>query len=44
MKWLEKAYERRETPLSHLAVAWDWDFIRNDPRFRELLRRSGLPQ
>jgi len=44
MRWLEQAYDRRESPLSHLAVAWDWDFMRHDPRFRELVRRSGLPQ
>ena len=44
MRWLEKAYDRRESPLSHLGVAWDWDFMRADPRFRELVRRSGLQQ
>lgn len=44
IKWLEKAYDRRESPLSHLGVAWDWDVVRDDPRFRELVRRSGLPQ
>ena len=43
MKWLEKAYDRRESPLGHLSVAWDWDLMRDDPRFRELVRRSGLP-
>ena len=44
LQWLEKAYERRETPLSHLGVAWDWDNLRSDPRFRDLQRRFGLPQ
>ena len=44
MQWLEKAYDRRETPLSHLGVAWDWDLMRDDARFRELVRRSGLPR
>ncbi len=44
VRWLEKAYDRRESPLSHLGVAWDWDFVRDDPRFRELVRRSCLPQ
>ena len=44
MKWLEKAYERRESPLTHLGVARDWDLMRDDPRFRELIRRFGLPR
>jgi hypothetical protein len=44
MIWLEKAYQQRETPLCHLSVAWDWDILRDDPRFQELVRRVGLPQ
>ena len=42
--WLQKAYETRETPLVHIAVAWDWDQLRPDPRFQDLLRRMNLPQ
>lgn len=42
--WLQNAYAAKETPLSHLAVAWDWDQLRSDPRFQELLRRLGLPE
>ena len=44
MVWLEIAFERRESPLMHLNVAWDWDALRDDPRFRALLRRVGLPE
>jgi serine/threonine-protein kinase len=44
MKWLEKACEQRETPMVHLGVAWDWDNLRSDPRFQNLLRRMNLPQ
>jgi len=44
MKWLEKAYEQGEIPLSHLNVAWDWDSLRDDPRFQDLLRRMNFPQ
>ncbi|MBZ5621413.1 MAG: winged helix-turn-helix domain-containing protein [Acidobacteriia bacterium] len=44
MEWLQRAFEQRETPLIHLSVAWDWDVLRDDPRFRDLLRRVGLPE
>jgi serine/threonine-protein kinase len=44
LEWLEKAYERRETPLIHLGVGWDWDCLRGDPRFEDLLRRMSLPR
>ncbi len=44
LEWLAKAYEQREPPLVHLAVGWDWDTLREDPRFRDLLGRVGLPQ
>ncbi|MBZ5683341.1 MAG: protein kinase [Acidobacteriia bacterium] len=42
--WLEKADAAREGPLVHLAVARDWDGLRSDPRFQDLLHRVGLPQ
>jgi TolB-like protein/tetratricopeptide (TPR) repeat protein len=44
MEWLQRAFEQRESPLMHLGVAWDWDALRDDPRFRDLLRRAGLPE
>ena len=44
LRWLQKAYDQRETPLMHLDVAWDWDFLRDDPRFKDLLRRMNFPQ
>ena len=42
--WLQKAYEANETPLAHLGVAWDWDQLRSDPRFQDLIRRMNYPQ
>ncbi len=41
--WLEKADEARETPLSHLGVAWDWDSLRSDSRFQAILTRMSFP-
>jgi TolB-like protein/Tfp pilus assembly protein PilF len=43
MAWLEKAYEARESPMTRIAVFWDWDSLRSDPRFQDLLRRMKLP-
>jgi tetratricopeptide (TPR) repeat protein len=40
--WLQKANEQREPVLIHLNVAWDWDALRGDSRFQDLLRRVGL--
>jgi len=39
--WLEKAYEERSTRLIWLAVIPEWDGLRSDPRFTDLLRRIG---
>ncbi len=43
LEWLETAYQRGESPLGHLGVGWDWDDLRSDPRFQDLLRRLNLP-
>jgi len=43
LRWLERAYGQRETPLAHIGVGWDWDNLRGDPRFQDLLRRMNLP-
>jgi len=44
LEWLEKAYEQRESPLVHLSVGWDWDSLRSDPRFQDLLGRMKFPR
>jgi serine/threonine protein kinase/tetratricopeptide (TPR) repeat protein len=42
--WLEKGYEARETQLLHITAQPQYDFVRGDPRFQDILRRIGLPQ
>jgi tetratricopeptide (TPR) repeat protein len=39
---LEKAFAERE-PIAWLNVGPEWDPIRADPRFQDLVRRAGLP-
>ena len=41
--WLEKAYAARAFELLFLKVGPEWDSLRGDPRFQDLLRRVGLP-
>jgi len=43
LMWLEEAYRRRETPLVHIGVGWDWKILHGEPRFQDLLDRIGLP-
>jgi len=40
--WLEQAYKEQSNILQFLKVHPYFDPIRNDPRFRDLLRRTGL--
>ena len=42
--WLEKGYEERDGRMTVLGVAYEFDGLRADPRFKELMRRLGLPE
>jgi len=44
MKWLEKGYEERDFRMTLISVSQEFDSVRSDPRFRELVRRMGLPE
>lgn len=39
--WLEKAY-REGAPLIDLDASYRWDALRDDPRFADLLKRTGF--
>ena len=42
--WLEKGYEERAFQMQWLTVEPRWDSLRPDPRFKDLVKRVGLPQ
>jgi serine/threonine protein kinase/TolB-like protein/Tfp pilus assembly protein PilF len=41
--WLQRAYDQRDARLVHLRDP-DWDSLRSDPRFQDLLRRMNFPE
>jgi len=41
-EWLDRAYEARESSLRTLKVSPQFDPLRDDPRFQDLLRRMNL--
>ena len=43
LEWLERAYESRDSGLFWLRVMPLYDPLRTTPRFKEILRRIGLP-
>ena len=44
LRWLEKAYADHSPTLFNVDVDPDFDSLRNDPRFNDLLARLHLPQ
>ncbi|MGH9872472.1 MAG: protein kinase domain-containing protein [Pyrinomonadaceae bacterium] len=41
---LNKAVEARDWEFYRLNADWYWDTLRGDPRFKQLLRRTNLPE
>jgi TolB-like protein/Tfp pilus assembly protein PilF len=41
---LQQAYEERDFRLRHVSVMFEFDSVRSDPRFVELVQKIGLPQ
>jgi tetratricopeptide (TPR) repeat protein len=44
LTWLEKGYAERDFRMMLLSVSYEFDNLRSDPRFKELVRRMGLPE
>jgi TolB-like protein/predicted Ser/Thr protein kinase len=43
IEWLEKAYEEHDSNVPYVRGDPVFDFMRDDPRFQDLVRRMGLP-
>jgi len=44
LEWLEKAYEEHDSNMPYISVDPLFDFIRNEPRFQNLLKKMDLPE
>jgi tetratricopeptide (TPR) repeat protein len=44
IEYLNKAYDERDRSLTELKINKTWDFVRDDPRFKELVKRVGIPE
>lgn len=42
--YLEKAYQERDFRVTLIKVSFEFDSLRSDPRYAELVKRIGLPQ
>jgi tetratricopeptide (TPR) repeat protein len=43
MELLEQAYIKRDVLLRFIGTGYEYDGLRDDPRFKDLLRRMGMP-
>lgn len=44
LEYLNKAFDERERGMINLKTSKDLDFVRDDPRFKELVRKVGIPE
>ena len=43
-RWLEVAYDERDGWLPMIRTTAEFDALRDDPRFQDLLKRMNLPE
>jgi TolB-like protein/Tfp pilus assembly protein PilF len=43
-EYLNKAYDQREPQISELKIRLPFSFLREDPRFKELVKKVGFPE
>ena len=43
LQWLEKAYDERDSGMVYLNVGSDFDSVRDDPRFQQMVKKVGFP-
>ena len=43
-RWLDEAYGLRDSYLLWIKTSPDYDPLRSDPRFQDLLRRMNFPE
>ena len=44
MQWLDQCYEDRDFRMMMIAISFEFDGIRSDPRFVALIKKLGLPE
>jgi TolB-like protein/Tfp pilus assembly protein PilF len=44
LDWLENGYEARDPAMPYICVTPEYDSLRTDPRFQDLLRRMNFPE
>jgi len=44
IQWLEKGYDERDFRVITIATSFEFDNLRSDPRFKDLVHRLGLPE
>ena len=44
LAWLERGYEERDFRMTLISVSFEFDNLRSDPRFEQLVQKIGLPQ
>jgi len=43
LEWIEKAYEEHDSNMPYISVDPIFDFLRDEPRFHNLLKKMDLP-